>query len=128
LGTTLGCNGCHGADTNAGSFTSQFGEPNCSNASCHGVSAAPAVWGATLGCSGCHGGNAGSGSSITTGRHSGHINNSVILGSAVGCAACHAKTVSTNPTVSVSATHGNGFVGFSGVRAGKITSCSSATG
>jgi predicted CxxxxCH...CXXCH cytochrome family protein len=45
-----------------------------------------------------------------------------------GCAECHAKTVSSNTGISNVNNHGNGFVDFSGVRAGKSTSYSSATG
>ncbi|HEY6007203.1 MAG TPA: CxxxxCH/CxxCH domain-containing protein, partial [Geobacteraceae bacterium] len=196
--TIADCKGCHGNDSQAGSFTSSYGEPNysnagsgvpranshrtannkhvtaagdctychsattvsgvailtgstshvdgaltvvsgggkaftwtsgtktCSNISCH--SGGSAVWGATLSCAGCHGGDVASGNPIATGRHTGHINNAAVIGTNFGCVECHAKTLSSNTVISNAALHGNGFADYSGVKAGKSTTYSSATG
>jgi predicted CxxxxCH...CXXCH cytochrome family protein len=198
-GAALGCNGCHGADSAAGSFASVAGEPNysnagsgvtkanshqkhvstigastcvgchgttvngggtaiasgatthsdkvidvvagggkaftwasgtkqCSNISCHGTGAAAAIWGATLSCTGCHGGNAGSGTPLATGKHAAHINQSAVIGTNFGCVDCHAKTVTSDTTVGTPVNHTNGFADYSGVKAGKSSTYSSATG
>jgi predicted CxxxxCH...CXXCH cytochrome family protein len=200
---TLNCLGCHGNDNAAGSFTSQFGEPNysnaganlarsnshrttnnkhvtaasdcgnchnstttngtsllaggahldkaitllagnsksftwtsgtktCSNISCHSLSGAftgnNVQWGATYSCTLCHGNNATSGAPITLGKHAKHTNNAAFLGTNFGCIECHAKTVSSDTTIGTPANHQNGFVDFSGARAGKSTSYSTSTG
>ena len=63
---------------------------------------------------------------MTTGKHGAHINNAAILGANYGCAECHAKTVSNDTTIADVTRHVNGFVDFSGAKAGR--SYSSATG
>jgi predicted CxxxxCH...CXXCH cytochrome family protein len=201
---TLNCLGCHGNDSSAGSFASQFGEPNysnagagavranshrtsnnrhvtvaadcgnchsattatgtsilagstshldgvvtlaagngksftwtgaakaCSNVSCHGLSGVfsgtNVQWGAPSGCLICHGGDATTSAPITLGKHAAHVNNAGVLGTNFGCAECHAKTVSNNTTISNPVNHMNGFADYSGVRAGRSTSYSTATG
>jgi predicted CxxxxCH...CXXCH cytochrome family protein len=81
-----------------------------------------------VGCTGCHGGDAASAVPITTDRHTSHMNNAAVLGTNFGCVECHAKTVSGDTTVSNIANHKNGFVDYSGARAGGSAAYSSATG
>ena len=56
------------------------------------------------------------------------MNNAAFLGANFGCAECHAKTVSGNTAISNAANHANGFVDYSGARAGGSTSYASASG
>ncbi|WP_236685634.1 CxxxxCH/CxxCH domain c-type cytochrome [Geobacter pickeringii] len=102
---------------------------SCSNTSCHGTGVP--VWGGTLpaDCTGCHGDDAASVAPIATGKHPAHINNPAVLGTGnnFGCVDCHAKTVSGNRTISTAANHGNGFVDYSGVRAGGSARYSTTT-
>ena len=108
-------------DVKAGGTASFTGWTNsaktCSNINCHFNK--NAVWGETLGCNACHGNDA---TTLTTKKHSGHISTTAnpSLGTALGCVECHAKTVSDNSTISGPAQHANGFVDYSGVRAGGV--------
>ncbi len=107
------------------------GYGTCSANYCHsdGNGATRTVaWGAAVNCSSCHGGDAGSGTPITSGKHGAHINQAGTLGSNYGCIDCHAKTVSDNNTISTKANHVNKFKEYSGIKAGKSSSYSSATG
>jgi len=105
----------------------------CSNISCHSgngiVAGVPnAQWGATLNCNGCHGGPAALSTNIlASGKHAAHVDNSGILGVNYGCVECHAKTVSSDSAISDTLKHGNAFVDYSGVRAGKSTTLISGT-
>jgi predicted CxxxxCH...CXXCH cytochrome family protein len=115
--------------------SASYGE--CNNIACHsdgkgGVAniAAP-TWGNPTGfatCAGCHGGASGSGNSINTDKHGAHINQAALLGSNYGCVDCHARTVSGDLTVANRANHVNQFIDYSGARAGKGSSYTSATG
>ena len=112
----------------------------CSNLYCHspGDKKVPPYnaplntpqWGTALpgDCTGCHGGAVGSASILASGKHSAHINNAAVLGTNFGCIECHAKSVSGNTTIGTYANHVNGFVDFSGVRAGRSSSYDSSTG
>ena len=101
----------------------------CSSTTCHATST-PA-WGGTLplDCTGCHGNDTASAAPIATGKHPSHINNPSVLGAGnnFGCVECHAKTVSNNRTIANSANHANGFVDYSGLRAGNSTRYSATT-
>ncbi len=120
------------------SLSRTFG--TCSNLYCHspGDKKVPAYnaplntpqWGTSLpsDCTGCHGGAAGSASTLASGKHGAHINNAAVLGTNFGCAECHAKSVSGNTTIGTYSNHVNGFVDFSGVRAGRSSTYDSATG
>ena len=102
------------------SFTTGSGK-TCANISCHGAGSSTATWGQTFlaDCTGCHGGNAISApNDLKTGKHTQHVNNGSLIGDNLGCAECHARTVSTDRTIANTTMHGNGFVDFSGVRAG----------
>ncbi|GFO66303.1 hypothetical protein GMPD_42220 [Geomonas paludis] len=104
----------------------------CSNISCHSgngiVAGVPsAQWGATLNCNGCHGGPAALVTNVlVTGKHTAHINNASGGGN-YGCVDCHAKTVSSDSAVSDTVKHGNAFVDYSGVKAGKSSTYVSGT-
>jgi predicted CxxxxCH...CXXCH cytochrome family protein len=102
---------------------------SCSATYCHGA-AAP-VWGGSLptDCTGCHGNDAASAAVITTGKHSAHVNNAAVLGTnnSFGCVECHAKTVSSDRAIANATNHGNGFVDYSGAKAGGSSHYSSTT-
>ena len=107
----------------------------CTGLYCHstGTGGAPTVvpvWGTPLpaDCTGCHGGAVDSASVLTSGKHPAHINNAAVLGTNFGCAECHAKSVSGNTTIGTLANHVNGFVDFSGAKAGKSSTYSTSTG
>jgi predicted CxxxxCH...CXXCH cytochrome family protein len=72
------------------------------------------------GCTSCHGSFAGSGNTITTGKHTAHIDNASTLGANFGCADCHAKSVISDEAIKSAPTaHQNGTYGdYSGARAG----------
>jgi predicted CxxxxCH...CXXCH cytochrome family protein len=112
------------------SFTFTAGTKTCNNISCHGAGSVPAQWGATMpaDCTGCHGGNAAATAILATGKHTAHMNNTAVLGSNYGCADCHALSVSADRTIVSTVIHGNGFVDYSGIRAGRSSSYSTATG
>jgi predicted CxxxxCH...CXXCH cytochrome family protein len=101
-------------------FTPGSGK-TCSNISCHGTGSPAATWGQSFGadCTGCHGGAVGSSTAISTGMHTAHINQAVVLGTNIGCMACHANTVASNTSISNANNHGNGFPNYSGALAGK---------
>jgi len=104
---------------------------NCSALYCHSDGAGHApnqtpAWGAALDCKGCHNSNAASTLPMTSGKHGAHVNNAGVLGTNFGCAECHAKTVASDTAISSLGNHVNGFVDFSGARAGK--NYNSATG
>ncbi|GAM09959.1 geobacter CxxxxCH...CXXCH motif protein [Geobacter sp. OR-1] len=107
-----------------------IGAKTCANISCHGSGSVNAVWGDTFpsDCTGCHGGNASTGAKwLKTGMHTQHLNNATVNGENFGCAECHALTVSSDQAVVNQTLHGNGFVDFSGARAGKNSAaCNSA--
>ena len=81
---------------------------------------------ATLDCRGCHDSTAVSGAPIVSGKHGAHIDNAGTLASNYRCVECHAKTVGDDTAISTPARHIDGFVDFSGARAGR--SITSATG
>jgi len=99
------------------SFTLGGGK-SCSNISCHGAGSPAATWGATFpaDCTGCHGNAA----TLTSGRHSQHVNQDAVLGTSYGCVDCHGKSVSGNLVISDTTLHANGFVDYSGSRAGSV--------
>jgi predicted CxxxxCH...CXXCH cytochrome family protein len=102
---------------------------SCSATYCHG--AATPVWGGSLAsdCTSCHGNDAVSASPISTGKHTAHTNNAAVLGTNnnFGCVDCHAKTVSNDRTIANAANHANGFVDYSGARAGGSSHYSTST-
>ena len=112
------------------SFTYTAGTKGCASISCHGTGSVPATWGASMpaDCTGCHGGNSSSVLPLGTGKHAAHTNQASLLGDNLGCNDCHAKTVAADRTISSTINHGNGFVDYSGARAGRSSSYSSATG
>ncbi len=91
---------------------------------CHGTSTP--IWGSTLptDCTGCHGGSMQSSAPITTGKHRAHIANYSTLGrgNSYPCQSCHARTVDSPTSISNRNNHGNGFVDYSGMRAGRLAS------
>ena len=105
------------------------GTKTCSGTSCHGANTP--VWGGTLpaDCTGCHGNDAASAIPMATGKHPSHMNNTAVLGlgNNFGCVECHAKTVSDDRTISTPANHNNGFVDYSGARAGGSAHYSTTT-
>jgi len=105
---------------------------NCSDISCHGGKGSfTQTWGAPISadCTGCHGNNAVSFAPISSGRHKSHINNAATLGTNYNCTECHAKTVNADERSFADRNlHGNGFVDYSGARAGKSSSYDTATG
>ena len=106
------------------------GDKSCTTSSCHsggGIITNPPVsqWGGTFTCISCHG-DATSGT--LSGKHAAHVNNAAVIGTNFGCVDCHAKTVSNNTTISTSANHLNSFVDYSGVKAGKSSTYTTATG
>jgi|GEM_PF-2138414 len=104
---------------------------NCSDISCHGGKGSfTQTWGAPISadCTGCHGNNAVSFAPISSGRHKSHMNNPD-LGSNYSCTACHAKTINADERSFADRNlHGNGYVDYSGARAGKSSSYDTATG
>ncbi|GFO60932.1 hypothetical protein GMST_32570 [Geomonas silvestris] len=103
---------------------------SCSTNNCHsnGRGGAPlttASWSgtATTTCLACHDTKqTGATASTLSARHDRHMNpttNALIgLNNGFNCVDCHAKTVSANTTVSDKTKHVNGFVDYSGVKAG----------
>jgi len=97
---------------------------SCSALYCHSDGAGHApnrlpTWGTTLDCKGCHNSNAASALPMTSGKHGAHVNNAGVLGANFGCAECHARTVASDTFISNLGNHVNGFVDFSGAKAGK---------
>ncbi|SNB46000.1 CxxxxCH/CxxCH domain-containing protein [Geobacter sp. DSM 9736] len=96
-------------------------DKTCSNISCHGgVGSYTQTWGASVSadCTGCHGNNASSSGVISSGKHTAHVNNPD-LGGNFNCSECHAKTINSDErTFSSRDLHGNGFINYSGTRAG----------
>lgn len=81
-------------------------------------------------CTICHG-NATS-NTLTT-PHASHVNNSAVLGlgqtiAAIGCVDCHARTVSNDTTVSNKNLHINKMRDYSGAKAGKGSTYTTAGG
>lgn len=103
---------------------------SCSTNSCHsnGRGGAPLTtvsWSsaATGSCTTCHDTKqTGATATQLSGKHDRHMNpttNAMIgLNNGLNCVNCHAKTVSANTTVSDKTRHVNGFVDYSGQRAG----------
>jgi len=111
---------------------------SCATASCHSNGAGTLVptpnWGAGMpaDCTGCHGTKRTSLIATTlSGRHDRHLNystnTSLGRGNGFNCVDCHAKTASGNTTISTAANHGNGFIDYSGLRAGGSARYSTAT-
>ena len=97
---------------------------SCSALYCHSDGAGHApnqvpAWGAALDCKGCHNSNAASALPMTSGKHGAHINNAGVLGTNFGCAECHARTLASDTAISNLGNHVNGFVDYSGARAGQ---------
>ncbi len=113
-------------------FTWTAAGKTCSNISCHGgVGSFTQAWGTgiTPNCLGCHGNNVASGTAIASGRHTAHVNNVAVLGSNYNCTECHAKTISPDERSFVTpANHGNGYKNYSGGRAGRDSTYTTATG
>ena len=112
------------------SFTFTPGTKTCASISCHGSGSASAQWGQQMpvDCTGCHGGNAAAATSISSGKHTPHVNNGTVIGDNFSCVECHAKTVSADRTIGNLVNHGNGYADYSGSRAGRSSSYSTATG
>ncbi|HCE68020.1 MAG TPA: hypothetical protein DER40_11025 [Geobacter sp.] len=107
----------------------------CNATYCHsnatgGVPNVAPTWGTPLpaDCSGCHGGAAGSAAILASGKHPAHVNNAVILGTHYSCGECHARSAAGNTTISTLANHVNGFVDFSGNKAGRGGTYNTSTG
>ena len=111
-------------------FTYTQGTKTCATISCHGAGAPGIQWGAVMAvdCSGCHGGNSTATIKITTDRHAAHVNNAAVLGDNLACIECHAKTVTADRTLAAGTAHINGFGDYSGAKAGKGTTYTTATG
>jgi predicted CxxxxCH...CXXCH cytochrome family protein len=111
----------------------------CSTNSCHsnGRGGAPLVtasWSAaaTGSCLSCHDGKqTGATASTLSARHDRHMNptgNALIgLNNGLNCVDCHAKTVSGNTTVGNKTRHVNGYLDYSGLRAGGSARYSTST-
>jgi predicted CxxxxCH...CXXCH cytochrome family protein len=117
---------------NGKSFTWTAAGKTCSNISCHGgVGSFTQTWGAplTANCLGCHGNNVASGTPIASGRHTAHMNNAAVLGTNYSCTECHAKTINPDErSFAYPANHGNGYKNYSGVRAGRDSTYTTANG
>ncbi|GAB7025099.1 CxxxxCH/CxxCH domain c-type cytochrome [Geotalea toluenoxydans] len=152
----LSCASCHGGTVDAGgaifsgnsthilnrqidvqagngkSFGYEEGTKTCSNISCHGGKGSfSKIWGApvTEDCTGCHGNNHLSFAPISSGSHKSHINNAATIGTYYNCTECHAKTINADERSFADGTkHGNGFIDYSGARAGGSASYNSVQG
>jgi predicted CxxxxCH...CXXCH cytochrome family protein len=117
---------------NGKTFTWTAAGKTCSNISCHGgVGSFTQAWGTGLtpNCLGCHGNNVASGTAIASGRHTAHINNAAVLGTNFNCTECHAKTINPDErSFATPANHGNGYKNYSGVRAGRDSTYTTANG
>jgi predicted CxxxxCH...CXXCH cytochrome family protein len=90
-----------GVDNSGGNYN---GSPSytCSNTYCHsdGTTQSPPytsssiAWNTTATCASCHDGDANAATTMSTGKHENHIDNTTILGDNYECAACHDATVS----------------------------------
>ena len=113
------------------SFSFNPADKSCSDISCHGGKGSfTQVWGTPVkaDCTGCHGNNAASSAPISSGRHTAHVNNPD-LGGNFNCTECHAGTINSDERSFANRTlHGNGFLDYSGVRAGRSTTYDAATG
>jgi len=128
-----------GATSLADSKGFKYTAGSCSTNACHsnGRGGAPLLtvsWSAaaTGSCLSCHDGKqTGATASTLSARHDRHMNptgNPLIgQGNGLNCADCHAKTVSGNTTVANKTRHVNGFVDYSGLRAGGSARYNAAT-
>ncbi|KAF0218944.1 MAG: cytochrome C family [Geobacteraceae bacterium] len=119
------CEACHAVPAAiAAHMTADNSAAYCGN--CHKHNNQNGAFSATGGaCDACHGHDEASSNPLATGLHGPHINRTAnpALGKALGCVECHAKTVSGNYVISNPAIHANGFLDYSGAKAGQTAAC-----
>lgn len=79
-----------------------FATNQCSNLYCHsnGLGTTKTVtWGGSVDCKSCHNFDLASGSPMASGSHTGHVNNTAVIGSNIGCSSCHATVDAANTIV-----------------------------